>query len=168
MGAGFGACQLLGVQLYLMPRLLMYSSEINHRLLDVEDSLFECLSDIQKKSQVCNIVLGVNGVLVVDSGRFVQILEGEHDEIEYLLKKIMSDPRHDNLQILIDEPVRSASFTSWNMEVFILDDQESIPVTVLENFRDAYLRNEKPNGRELGQWVKRLMTHPDIRFSNKE
>lgn len=143
----------------------MYSSEINQQLLVKDTGLFQMLSGIQKVAQSRNSALGVNGVLVVDNGRFVQILEGEHSAVEQLFVSISGDPRHLNFQILIDQPVRSASFSAWNMDVFVFDDKHSMPAQELRNFIDSYLRNEKPNGRELGAWVKRLMTRPEIRFS---
>ena len=150
-----------------MPRLLMYSSEIEQEILQNEGCLVQCLRDIQTVAQTRNFALMVNGVLVVDNGRFLQILEGPHEAIEKLLALIMRDSRHRDIQILIDQPVPTASFTSWNMEVLILNGKDAIPIDELKKFRDSYLLNEKPNGRELGRWVRRLMTHPEIRFSGK-
>ncbi|AFU98308.1 BLUF domain-containing protein [Simiduia agarivorans] len=151
-----------------MPRLLMYTSDACALMEQDPQQMAAGLADIERTAKQRNAELDVCGVLIVDQGHFVQILEGSTRAIDALMNSILADNRHKNVNILMDEPIAAKSFKDWNMDVFLLDDHPDLPGEEIGHFRDAYLANEKPNGVELGRWIKRLIAHPDIRFRGNQ
>ena len=151
-----------------MPRLLVYSSDVCPLMENDPQQLAAGLADIERTAKRRNAELGITGVLIVDQGHFVQILEGSTAAIDNVMASIWEDQRHRNISVLIDEPIANKTFNDWNMDVFLLDDHEVLPDEELRHFRDAYLANERPQGREISRWVKRLITHPEIRFEGDQ
>jgi hypothetical protein len=62
-----------------------------------------------------NATLGVTGILVHTNSRFLQILEGEHDKVMSLYKKIEKDQRHIASRMRFCEKVDQRHFSEWNM-----------------------------------------------------
>lgn len=147
-----------------MPRLLMYTSDACSLMERDPLQMAAGLADIERTAKRRNIELGVCGVLIVDQGHFIQILEGSTKAIDALMDSICADNRHKNINILMDESIAAKSFVDWNMDVFLLDGHPELQGDELDHFRDVYLANETPNGIELSRWIKRLIAHPDIRF----
>lgn len=147
-----------------MLKLLMYRSDLCPLMRTDPQQLAAGLADIERTAKARNTLLAVTGVLIVDQGHFVQILEGPSDALDTLMTRIESDDRHSNVTILLDEPIRARAFDEWNMDVFVLDGHADLLKQELVNFRDRYLANEQPNGAEIARWVKRMIRHPEIRF----
>jgi Sensors of blue-light using FAD len=59
---------------------------------------------------------GLTGVLCFGDGCFFQCLEGEEDSIDHLLLKLRQDPRHNDLVVLSQKPIKTRSFGSWEMK----------------------------------------------------
>ncbi|MEO5658916.1 MAG: BLUF domain-containing protein [Polaromonas sp.] len=68
------------------------------------------------KSRVNNRNNGLTGVLCFGDGCFFQCLEGEEDAIHHLLLKLKEDPRHSDLTVLRQNPIRTRSFGNWEMK----------------------------------------------------
>ena len=58
---------------------------------------------------------GISGLLLFHEGTFVQVLEGPKPSIELLLKKISSDPRHQNIKLLFQQDIEEKEFDDWAM-----------------------------------------------------
>jgi hypothetical protein len=143
----------------------MYVSDTCSLMARDTSLMIEGLLDIERTAKQRNRTLGITGVLLVDQGHFVQVLEGEDSHLRQLMSAIQKDTRHSNVTTIIDEPIDARSFDDWNMDIFMLDAQPDLNSEDLYRFRDVYLSNEKPNGQEVARWVKRLIAHPEIRFS---
>lgn len=76
-----------------------------------EDEIIELLSEIRVKNEKQN----VTGLLLHNNESFIQVIEGERNTINRLFEKIKSDPRHDNIVKLLDEPIHSRAFPDWSM-----------------------------------------------------
>ena len=76
-----------------------------------EDDILAILA----KARKTNASLDVTGMLLYDNGAFFQVLEGEAETVEALLKKIEQDKRHDRLTRIIVEPIEERSFAEWSM-----------------------------------------------------
>ena len=87
------------------------------------------LLDICAKSKKKNPSRGVTGVLFYQNGNFMQLIEGERDELEDLMAIVGKDARHMNVTRLIDEVIEERGFAEWNMDTFNLDNIKSISRT---------------------------------------
>lgn len=65
----------------------------------------------------------ITGQLVYRGGIFLQLLEGEKIQIEFLLGKILLDHnRHENVKVLLKQPMRERAFPDWSMAYKKLDN----------------------------------------------
>ena len=65
----------------------------------------------QKRNEARNIT----GALAHSNGWFVQVLEGESEEVSRLYGVIAKDPRHINPTIILKQTVAARAFADWSM-----------------------------------------------------
>ncbi len=88
---------------------LIYSSqaELDLRLSDVKQIL--------ETARTNNDALDVCGMLFYNSKYFLQALEGEREKVQSLFEKIGEDFRHENVNVVSDEPIAETLFSDWTM-----------------------------------------------------
>jgi hypothetical protein len=106
-----------------MPFRLIYSSEAAPGLAAAE------LEKMLDESRIRNRVYGITGVLLFVEGAFLQILEGEREDVLGLMERIERDPRHSGVKVFYEQEVDERAFASWSM---------------------AYL---SPSGKEVSRWA---------------
>lgn len=82
----------------------------------------------------------ITGVLLYASNRFFQIIEGHEEAIQLLSRKIIRDPRHENIDTLRFERKPNRDFPDWKMGYARLD-KSPLPdgyFPVLNRFFSAY------------------------------
>ena len=79
------------------------------------------LRQLLVQARVANARSHVTGLLLYHAGEFLQVLEGDHDVVHALFKRIGADPRHERIWLLADDPVTTRSFPNWCMG-FAADD----------------------------------------------
>ena len=77
------------------------------------------------QSRTYNARADITGMLLYKDREFMQALEGPLDGLRALLAKIEADPRHQNLTILADGPIRKRSFAGWEMGFQRLDGDDA-------------------------------------------
>ena len=92
-----------------MPFRLIYSSEAAPGLAAAE------LEKMLEESRIRNKVYGITGVLLFVDGAFMQILEGEKEDVLGLMERIERDPRHHGVKVFYEEEVDERAFASWSM-----------------------------------------------------
>ncbi|MEM7519108.1 MAG: BLUF domain-containing protein, partial [Planctomycetota bacterium] len=80
------------------------------------------LVELLRRSRISNAERGITGMLLYHSGSFLQVLEGEREEVESLFRKIERDPRHGGTLILVKE-TGPRTFGEWSMGFAELDAQ---------------------------------------------
>ncbi|HEX8469772.1 MAG TPA: BLUF domain-containing protein [Brevundimonas sp.] len=78
------------------------------------DSLL-VVAEILAVSQRNNDRDKLTGALAINDGWFLQVIEGSADNIDRLLGRLKSDPRHRDVEILQRGPVTSRLFDKWSM-----------------------------------------------------
>lgn len=73
------------------------------------------LGEILATSRVNNAALDVTGILLFEKGSFFQVLEGEADTVDELYQKLLGDSRHNNVTMIISEPIKERTFGDWSM-----------------------------------------------------
>lgn len=71
--------------------------------------------DLLGQAKTNNEKLDVTGILLYESGSFFQVLEGEKEAVSALFKKIATDPRHEKVIKIIQEPIEERTFGDWTM-----------------------------------------------------
>jgi hypothetical protein len=73
------------------------------------------IAHILAASRRNNRAARITGVLIFSAGTFLQTLEGPADAVEALYRRIASDPRHADTQILESRDIGSRDFGEWSM-----------------------------------------------------
>lgn len=83
----------------------------------VQSSSFDRSSFEQlcKKSSEANKARGVGGLLLCNDLEFMQCLEGPRDAVASIYKKIINDPRHRDIRLLVSVPASERLFQDWSM-----------------------------------------------------
>ena len=79
------------------------------------------LAAILTKSRENNLKRNVTGVLLYSEGIFMQVLEGEEDDVTLIYDAIIRDERHKNIIQLIDGLQEQCVFPEWSMGFVSLD-----------------------------------------------
>jgi len=92
-----------------MPFRLIYSSEAAPGLAEAD------LEGMLVESRFRNRAHGITGVLVFVEGAFLQILEGEKEDVLDLMERISRDPRHHGVKVFYEQEVEERAFPSWSV-----------------------------------------------------
>jgi hypothetical protein len=71
-----------------------------------------------------NEAVGVTGMLLYCGQSFLQMLEGDADEVRTTYERIALDERHTNLRVLFDDAVPARLFPDWTMGFEHVDDED--------------------------------------------
>ena len=83
------------------------------------------LADILASAVRHNTASGITGMLLYAGGNFLQVLEGEADAVHKTFARISRDPRHKNLNLLIEEEIDERQFDRWSMGFYSLTDADA-------------------------------------------
>ena len=70
---------------------------------------------ILQQSRHNNALESVTGLLWVRRDRFLQVLEGPDEAVRLTLDRIVKDPRHRDVEVLVDRDLDQREFGSWSM-----------------------------------------------------
>lgn len=108
---------------------LVYCSSATHPFSEQE------LADLLAVSRARNSAHDITGMLLYRGGEFVQILEGTRSDVESLMEIIGRDPRHEDVRVLIEEPLHERRFAEWTMGYQSLVAAEP---RMLSGYRDSF------------------------------
>ena len=97
---------------------IIYVSLATHEMAQAE------LLQLLDESRGYNVAHGITGLLMYHRQEFLQLLEGERDEVEALYATICRDPRHQQVYAMWEGPVQALSFDHWAMG-FVSPDEEA-------------------------------------------
>lgn len=129
------------------------SSKINNEK-EIDDLVYKSLSYNASKT--------ISGILLFRSGIFLQLLEGDQQEVEKLFKKIETDSRHANLVVLFRQNTDRRIFPEWDMGLKILSDLDIKMVNEILSW-NKLISSKK--GDEIDH---HLILHMLDRFKNKD
>ena len=75
----------------------------------------QALFQLLTQAQLRNASLDITGHLLFVNGQFTQCLEGPANRIEPLWQTIQSDPRHQNVELLMRRTIDKRRFPEWSM-----------------------------------------------------
>jgi Sensors of blue-light using FAD len=75
----------------------------------------ETVQHILATSRRRNAALGVSGALLKYAGYYLQVLEGDHEAVHQLYRRIRLDARHFDARVAAVETVTERQFSGWAM-----------------------------------------------------
>jgi hypothetical protein len=106
---------------------LVYTSHATHAFS--ESDLIALLKEAREFNRKSNIT----GMLLYIQGKFIQVLEGQKEEVTKLFNRIAADPRHHRVAVIVEGESHERIFKDWSMGFRRLTEQEVIH---LGGFRD--------------------------------
>lgn len=88
---------------------IIYASAACHKMSKAE------LEDILSHARHYNAQNNISGMLLYHAGSFLQILEGEAQQLDALVAKIQRDPRHNAFKLLLRTTSKEREFPEWTM-----------------------------------------------------
>lgn len=98
------------------------------------------IDQIMASSLRNNDHVGVTGMLWAWDDWFAQVLEGDFEQVSATMRRIRADPRHTDIEVLLDREVMCRQFGSWSMRE--ADDGEATAFMV------GFARCERSNGAQ--------------------
>lgn len=95
---------------------LIYFSQATHLMSGEE---LQALLDHARQH---NSSHGVTGLLLYQAGYFLQMLEGNDDQVLPLFAKIEKDARHHSVKKIYDQEVEERNYDEWNMGFHVITD----------------------------------------------
>ena len=77
--------------------------------------LAPALDDIVKVADFRNRQAGITGMLTLQDGRFVQLLEGSPSALDLLMLHLHFDTRHEDIRVVARERIAAKHALTWNM-----------------------------------------------------
>ncbi len=115
----------------------------------------EQLDEIMEQSSRNNLEQGIYGMLCFYQHYFLQTIEGPRDKINQLLKRLLKDQRHQDMEVIEFSEIEQLNWDRWSMDIASSSQQsEQILKRYLKDtdFNAFYLTNDKAQTllRELG------------------
>ena len=87
------------------------------------------LRGMLKESNVRNRQAGITGMLLYKGGQFMQVLEGTKEAVTATFSRISQDPRHRDIEVLVQGAVQERRFPEWSMAFrdLSLPDHQDVP-----------------------------------------
>lgn len=73
------------------------------------------LAVILSESQHNNARSGLTGALAAHRDRYIQVIEGQPEALDGLLRRLENDPRHKDIRIVQRSPADERQFAEWTM-----------------------------------------------------
>jgi len=83
------------------------------------------------------------GLLSKNEGRFMQVLEGPKNEVDYIFENIKKDSRHHQISVIHYQPVNQRDFTGWQMGFQSLNIEPGEDVKGFFELNDDFLKSEE-------------------------
>ena len=149
---------------------MIYISDVAPNVSEWEQPFSFVLNMIHEKARVNNRKVGVTGILLFNSGHFLQVLEGHHLVLNRLYDKISRDTRHINMERLACFAIEHRIFEQWNMGLLNLEDKHDMD---RDRFREIVrqLRFIAPSDQDtarttvvslLRKFQERLLDHSEL------
>jgi hypothetical protein len=94
---------------------------VSYAVEPMTDEKLTHLLDVSRKN---NLQRDITGMLLYIDGKFIQVLEGDKDEVNALFDIIRTDKRHKKLSVLIEGNSEKRNFPDWHMSFKSLTSKE--------------------------------------------
>ena len=108
---------------------LIYGSTETHAFTNLE------LAELLRRARINNAGLEITGMLLYHDHSFMQILEGDKEEVDALFEKIQQDSRHGGVNIFCRSQSAQREFPEWSMAFHAPTDNE---IAELGGFKDVF------------------------------
>ncbi|MGD1944670.1 MAG: BLUF domain-containing protein [Croceivirga sp.] len=117
------------------------------------------------KAKDYNIEHGITGCLLYHNNHFLQLLEGEENEVLSLFHKISSDNRHTAIKMLENNRTKNRVFDEWSM-AFHDYGQNGLSANLKLGQIDTFLKDADAFNKNSRSVLRFFGSVKDVLFSN--
>ena len=88
---------------------MIYASKVAHPLNA------HTVTDILQAARQFNTRHGLTGLLVFNHQYFLQVIEGDRNQLKRLLPRLMADPRHTDFALIRFATIAQRAYAGWSM-----------------------------------------------------
>jgi Sensors of blue-light using FAD len=122
------------------------------------------LAELLHVARENNAKLGLTGMLLYAEGSFFQVLEGQADVVDALYAKIGRDQRHEQVTLIIREPLPKRYFDAWTMGFYKVSREE---LAAMSGVNDFFGKDHAVVSVDAGRAKKLLAAFRDGRWRTK-
>jgi len=115
----------------------------------VEPFSQEELIDLLRESRSVNRQYHITGMLLYLNGKFIQILEGNRDDVQKIYQKILQDKRHQRVIMIMEGNSPGRVFHNWSMGFKMLSHKEFEKITGFKDIDHFFEENKAKNTGNL-------------------
>ena len=115
----------------------------------IPDSLTEILSLARKKNEA----QGITSALLYRDGMFLQIIEGEANQVDALFNMICNDERHEQVEKFIDIPISDRAFTGKYIHLLLSLHEDAQLINFIADNKEIILSSSSTDS------VKQKLAH---------
>jgi Sensors of blue-light using FAD len=113
------------------------------------------IADILLSSRRNNEEENITGALLATDNCFAQVLEGGRRAVEATFERISHDPRHQDIALLLSEPIAGRQFPQWSMAY--IGPSQSAADAVARVTRDVETSEAGEAARALVTFMSKLL-----------
>jgi len=132
--------------------MIAYISEVSCEKT-IHDDVQNIISTAKKHNKLNNIT----GALFYSDGFFLQIIEGDKDQLKSLMANIEKDPRHSNVEYLLDTEIESRSYQAWSMDSLQVKSGNVFNAETMRRLTDDFTHNFMPRTDMLIHYYKTFL-----------
>lgn len=110
---------------------LIYTSAAEPGVREIE--MHDILTEAIRNNELRNLT----GLLVYDDGMFIQMLEGEKEDVEFIFEKIKKDERHFDVRTLSSGLSQMRHFPDWRMALEVTHEKTFRQLEAYEGLNEA-------------------------------
>lgn len=100
---------------------LYYLIYVSRAQVEVGTDTLKALRQVMQRR---NRLEGLSGCLLYMNGEFMQMIEGQREAVEALMRRIRQDPLHRDIRVVVEGSAARRVFVDWGM---VVHDLESLP-----------------------------------------
>jgi len=93
------------------------------------------LKGLLEESRARNLRQNITGMLLYNNATYMQVLEGEEEDVHEIYNAILKDPRNNGNVVLAEETISQRDFSGWSMG---FKNLESCSPEELPGFHDVF------------------------------
>lgn len=122
------------------------------------------LAALLGQSRERNARNGVTGMLLFKDGRFIQLLEGQEEDVKEIFGSIRRDERHHGVEVLWSRYAQYREFPDWTMGFQNIDEVDPATLNGFTPFLDRDFRYENflENSTDVHAMLLAFRDDPDL------
>jgi hypothetical protein len=128
-----------------------------------EEEVFKIIKHAQEK----NTAQGITGMMLYVDDNFIQVLEGEKEQVKALYQKISMDQRHFAIKTVLEGFIPKRLFENWTMGLKILTKMDLEELKMLNNDPQFDLKKLLTNQQDITlEIMKHFYVNGKVDFKN--